>query len=274
MNKPQVSIITITLNSARFIASTVESVLNQSFRDFEYIIFDGGSADDTLNIVRSFGDSRIRVICGKDSGISNALNQALAQTSGEIVGIIHSDDMYISDAVEAAVTALNRESKGWCYGELDYIADDGSFLYRVGIPYSFEKFSRYMILNHPTMFVRKSLYSELGFFREDLRYAMDYELGLRLSRKEEPLFIPKVLARMRFGGTSSQNKGAEIKVAKEVFSIHESYFPARKFLNEWIKTWTVLKIRIRYFLNGVSGGKAVVSFLRRFVHPHWKSDRS
>lgn len=264
---PLVSVITISFNSKEFIASTINSVLRQSFQDFEYLIIDGGSTDGTLKIVESFNDPRIKIISEKDNGISDAMNKGIRAASGKWIGIIHSDDEYVGEAIQDSVTRMQETQSQWSYGQLEYTDRQGQSLYCTGKETAPEEMKHFMSIPHPTVFVSKNLYDQIELFQEDFRVAMDYELCLRLLEKEKPAYVKQVIAKMRHGGASSKDLKAELKGAHEVFLAKTKnkttpYLSALKY-----RFWMSLKAYIRYIVRQLPGSKKIASLLRFFSNP-------
>lgn len=216
----KLSIITVCLNSEATIADTIESVLKQSFIDCEHIIFDGGSTDKTVSIIKSYED-RISLIEGSDTGIYNAMNQAIGYASGDIIGILNSDDFYAHSNVLANVEKTIRTHQlDSVYGDLDYVYhNDIRRIHRKWISGKFNrnKFIYGWSLPHPTFFVRQSVYERYGLFDDSYSVSGDYELILRLLYKHEisTQYIPEILVKMRNNGRSDGNLPMRIKSLKE-----------------------------------------------------------
>ncbi|NVJ48089.1 MAG: glycosyltransferase [Cytophagia bacterium] len=214
------SLITVCLNSKLTIADTIESVISQSYGDYEHIVFDGGSTDGTIEILKSYGD-KIRLIRGNDSGIFDAMNQAIAYASGEIIGIINSDDFYAHSEVLSRVndvfTATGVDS---VYGDLYYVyRNDTGRIYRNWRSGEFnrKKFRYGWTVPHPTFFVRNEIYEQYGLFDERFRISGDYELILRFLYKHRvsTSYIPEVLVKMRNGGNSDGGIYRRLKSLEE-----------------------------------------------------------
>lgn len=267
-SNPLVTIITITLNSALYLQQTIEGVLAQNFQDFEYLIVDGGSADSTIEIVKSFNDSRIKIFKGIDDGISDAMNRGISYARGKYIGIIHSDDVYLENAISASVKALESTGSHWSYGKMEYMDETGRPLFIAGNPFNLKALKRRMTITHPTVFCTKALYQELGNFNKKYRLAMDYDLCLRFALRYSPVFIPLTIARMRLGGASSQSEKAELSGACEVFHIKNEYFHQQKFQNSVYFAWQKFKIYSRHRLKQLPAGASLVEKLRPYVNPN------
>lgn len=200
----KVSIITVCYNSAKTIRKTIESVLNQTYNDIEYIIVDGSSKDATLVIVEEykekFGD-RLQIISEPDKGIYDAMNKGIHAATGSLIGILNSDDYYEVNAVENMVKAMGSEKyqilygfvRSWKNGE-EYAIDRLS-----------HKFLRERMIGHPACFVTKMVYEDFGHF--DLQYVSvaDYDFMLRMSMQKDIYFRPvdAVITNFALGGMSA-----------------------------------------------------------------------
>jgi glycosyltransferase len=245
----KISIITPTYNSESTIGDTLRSVCEQSFSDFEHIIIDNKSNDRTLDIVNSYrSKSNLIVVSEKDNGLYNAMNKGIKLATGDIIGIINSDDFYSSDKVFLIINdifSLNSDIQG-IYGDLDYISrKDKNKVVRYWKAGEFKesKLNNGWIMPHPTVFLRKEVYD--GFdkaFREDLSLAADYEFLFRLIKikKINFFYIKEVLVKMREGGLSSSSLKQRIKGWKQLrkswrlndFSVPRLFIFKRVF-NKW-----------------------------------------
>lgn len=199
-DQPFVSVITVALNAAKTIERTIESVVAQVYPNLEYLVVDGGSADGTVDIIRSHQDSIVWWVSEPDRGISDAFNKGIAHARGEWVGILNADDWYEPEAIEKAMRHAEGAAvvAGW---QKMWHDDEPIEIVRPNV----RLMAREMTVNHPTCFVRREMYQKYGVFDTKLRYAMDYEFMLRLflagERFEE---VPTVIANMAFGGLSDK----------------------------------------------------------------------
>lgn len=210
MNELIVSIITVCYNSESTIERTIESVLNQTYKNVEYIIIDGNSTDGTMSIVNKYRDifgERLIVVSEKDNGIYDAMNKGISMASGTIIGIINSDDFYELNAIEDIVGAYltdNSNPFSVYYGGTGIVSDGQ--IKRVAYS-DHEKLEEEMI-SHPASFVTRCVYDEFGLF--DLKYSCvaDYDFMLRLKRSGRVSFIPikKHVANFSLGGICSTSK--------------------------------------------------------------------
>lgn len=197
---PLVSIITPSLNQGQFIAETINSVLNQSYPYIEYLVVDGGSTDETLGILRSYGD-RLRWVSEPDRGQSSAINKGWQQTKGEIIAWLNSDDIYLPDAISYIVDFLQTHPPiDAIYGDGDYINPQGRFirLYPTR-PFSYVELVRetFDFIPQPTVFLRRRVLETVGFLDETLNYVMDFDYWLRLGLTHRIEYLPQKLATMR-----------------------------------------------------------------------------
>jgi glycosyltransferase involved in cell wall biosynthesis len=216
----KISIITATYNSAATLADTMQSVARQDHPDIEHIIVDGLSSDDSIAIARSFPHVA-KSISEKDGGIYDAMNKGIALASGDVIGILNSDDFYTHPQVLSKVAnAFTQDDVDVVYGDLQYVQRDNVDKvvrsWRSG-PYKKNSFYYGWMPPHPTFFVRKSAYSEVGLFNTSLRMAADYELMLRMLVKHnlKPAYVPEVLVKMRDGGVSNVSVNNRVKANRE-----------------------------------------------------------
>jgi glycosyltransferase involved in cell wall biosynthesis len=216
----KISIITACYNSAATIRDTLQSIEMQDYSDIEHIIIDGASTDETLDIVGQFPHVS-KVISGKDKGIYDAMNKGIQVATGEVVGILNSDDVYVdSQAISKVITTFNRSSADAIYADLQYVKyEDLSKVTRTWRSGRFSKRKFYFgwMPPHPTFFVRKNVYDKLGNFNCNLRSAADYEFILRVLFKNNMRveYIPEVLVKMRIGGTSNASLKNRLRANRE-----------------------------------------------------------
>lgn len=204
----KISIITATYNSEATVNDTLKSVAAQTHSDIEHIIIDGLSSDHTLDIVNKFPHIA-KVTSEKDSGIYDAMNKGIQKATGEVIGILNSDDFYTHKEVLSKVArAFEDRAVDVVYGDLQYVkADAVQKITRTWVAGKFNRFSFYYgwMPPHPTVFVRAEVYNRAGLFNISLKSAADYELMLRILLKNNcyAVYIPDILVRMRTGGVSN-----------------------------------------------------------------------
>ncbi len=199
----RVSVVTPSFNQGRTIAATIDSVLSQSHRDFEYVVVDGGSTDETLDVLRRY--EGLRWVSEPDRGQTHAINKGLEMTSGEIVAYLNSDDVYRPGALEAAVEEFERNpSSVAAAGDCEILGEDGEvkgvFRARLSDPADLLRYwlwDRGVCLPQPAVFVRRSALDRIGRFDESFDMAMDLEMWQRLALLGPIATIPKTLAAYR-----------------------------------------------------------------------------
>lgn len=218
---PKISIITVCYNSEKTIEDTILSVINQTYDNIEYIIIDGLSTDNTLEIVNKYQDKITKVVSEKDAGLYDAINKGIRLATGEIIANLNSDDFYIDNNVITDVIAKIEEEKAdTLYADLYYVdSTDTNKIVRNWISGAYQKglFFKGWMPPHPTFFVRKSVYVNYGKFNLELKSAADYEIMLRFIHKHECSisYLPRVIVRMRVGGVSNISLMNRLKANRE-----------------------------------------------------------
>lgn len=239
----KVSIITPSLNSEKTIEQTINSVLNQRYTDFEYIIIDGNSSDHTVDIIKeyiSLFGGRMRYISEKDDGIYDAMNKGIKLARGNVIGIINSDDWYEKDALEKVVNFFSNNDTDVIYGKMNILTENAQLEeYQVC---DLSALWYKMVIPHPTVFVRREIYKRYGVFNTQYNLSADYELMLRFySQNVKFSFVDSVLANFRLGGESQHNR---IHCIKEGYDISFHYIdkcPVKKTV------FPILKEEYSYF---------------------------
>lgn len=217
----KISIITITYNSAATLKDTIESVVNQSYKDIEYIIVDGKSTDRTLDIIDSYKTKISKFVSEKDHGLYDALNKGIAMASGDIVGILHSDDFYTDHLViEKLVNQMVKQQADAVYADLYYVdKNDTNKIFRKwkSGEYKIGQFLKGWMPPHPTFFVKREYYEKYGKFNLSFHSAADYELMLRFIHKHhlKLTYLPEFIIKMRVGGKSNVSLKNRIKANQE-----------------------------------------------------------
>lgn len=218
----KISLLTVSYNSAATIEDTIKSVVSQDYKDIEYIIVDGKSKDNTVDIIKSYDSQLSQWISEPDKGIYDAMNKGLKMTSGEVVGMLNSDDYYFDNHVISKVAqAFEDPSVDAVFGNL--IVVDPNRLDKVVRLYSAKKwhpgkFAKGFMPPHPTFFVRRKYYEQFGLFKTDYKIASDYELLIRFLyvHKLRYKYLPMTMVVMRQGGVSSSGIKSNIILNKEI----------------------------------------------------------
>ncbi|QNK77425.1 MULTISPECIES: glycosyltransferase family 2 protein [Winogradskyella] len=219
----KVSIITATYNSEKTIEACMASVLHQSYPDIEYIIVDGGSNAETLELLHATAKEYPNIILSSepDKGIYDALNKGIAKATGAIVGFVHSDDFLAdNDVISTIVAAFNTHQVDGVYGDLHYVAlenTDKVIRNWISQPFVFNLLKQGWMPAHPTLYLKKSIYDKYGLFDLKYKIAADYDFILRIFRQENLSFfyLPKTIVKMRIGGASNKNLKNILQKSKE-----------------------------------------------------------
>jgi len=217
----KISVITATYNSQNVIASCLDSISSQTYKNIEHIIVDGKSTDKTLEIINKHPCKPAKVISEKDKGIYDALNKGIKNATGDIIGFLHSDDIFKrSDTLEIIVNTFNKTSVDIVYGDLEYIKDSSSnkvFRLWKSSPFKQGKLSHGWMPPHPTVFARKEIYEEIDGFDSSFKIAGDYKSILQLFSNElvKSAYIPQVITQMKIGGISNKSISNIILKMKE-----------------------------------------------------------
>jgi len=208
----KISIITVSYNSENFIESCINSLINQSYKNIEYIAIDGLSTDSTLKIIKKYSKYASAIISEPDEGIYDAMNKGIKIAKGEIIGFLHSDDLYVNNDVISKVANIFRENPSLdaCYADLMYVNQtDTSKIVRYWKSSKFilGSFSKGWSPPHPTFFVRRSVYERFGDFNLNYPIVSDVELMMRFLEinKIQTLYSNEVWIKMRMGGLSNKN---------------------------------------------------------------------
>ena len=222
----KVSIITVCFNSEKTIRDTIESVINQNYSEIEYIIVDGKSKDKTLSTIKSYHKSIKKVISEKDHGMYDALNKGIRAASGDLIGILNSDDRYSDENVISSIVRVftnNQINIAW--GDVAFIDKKNKVkrLYSGG-DISPSSFNNGIMPPHPSVFIKKNCYEKFGYFNTKYRIAADYDLLLRFLKLNNLryFYMPKVLVKMKLGGVSNRSFSNVALLNKEIYEIHKS----------------------------------------------------
>lgn len=212
------------------IEDTIKSVASQKDVDVEHVVIDGLSTDGTADIIKHH-KSISKLVSEKDKGIYDAMNKGLALATGDVIGTLNADDFYANENVleEVAQVFLDANIEA-CYGDLVYVSQqdtDKIVRYWKSRDYVSGLFKSGWMPAHPTFFVRKSVYDRLGGFNLGYKIAADFELLFRLieQNKIKTKYIPKVMVKMRLGGTTNKNLSNVITQNKEIITILKKQYP-------------------------------------------------
>jgi glycosyltransferase involved in cell wall biosynthesis len=227
-NEPFVTVVTPSFNQGRFIRDTIESVLSQDYPNLEYMVIDGGSTDDTLSILQSYGH-RFAWVSEPDGGQAHAINKGWRCAKGEILAWLNSDDIYQQGAIRTAVEFLmHNQQVGMVYGEAHHVDESGQSIDRYPTePFDPDRFFERCSICQPTVFVRRAVIEDVGYLNESLNFCLDYELWVRIAKKYTPAYVPQYLAKSRLHQECKTIK-YRVKVHKEALDMlhhHYGYVP-------------------------------------------------
>ena len=224
MNKhPKVSIITVVYNGVAHLEQTIQNVLKQSYDNIEYIIIDGGSIDGTVEIIKRYADRVSYWVSEADGGIYDAMNKGIANATGEIVGLINADDWYEVDAVEKVVQIFESREADVVHGGMFILKEDGEGFVKTAVS-DLSNLSKGMLLNHPTVFAKRSLYEKYGGFDTSYRIVADWEMMMRWKlRGVKFSVLDETLANFRMGGVSSEHLKKSFEEKHDVRKRYDTY---------------------------------------------------
>jgi len=231
-----ISIITVCYNRSKIIKACIESVLKQDYPNIEYIIIDGNSNDGTTEIIKSYGNKITKVISEPDKGMYDAINKGLAIAKGQVVGLMHSDDVFYDNSVVSKIADCfkkNSNNVEAIYGNGIYVTNDHKekkVRNRVGGNYDFNKIKKGWLPLHPTVYIKKAVIERYGNYNLGFKIASDTEFLLRYLYKYKIriAYLDIYIVKMRMGGLSTDHKRA-LEVFKEDYSIYKLHgIPAFK----------------------------------------------
>jgi glycosyltransferase involved in cell wall biosynthesis len=247
----KISIITVVYNNERTINDALVSVLGQTYKDVEYVIIDGNSSDKTVQIINNFKDRLGYFISEKDAGIYDAMNKGVLAATGDVIGILNSDDLYQDATVIESVMNqfIQNPTLDIVYGDLVYVKNDNvDKVVRnwISNPYYKNFFENGNVPPHPSLFVKKSVYEKAGLFDLNFKLAADYEFMLRIFKKHnfKSKYINKVIVKMRLGGATNQ-----------------SFSNIKKQNIEILKAWKHNQLKVPFLLMPLRIIKRLIQFI-------------
>jgi len=217
----KISIITVVLNNKNKISVAIDSVVKQTNANIEYIVVDGGSSDDTPAVVKSYGTKVSKFICEPDKGIYDAINKGILISTGEVVGLLHSDDIFGNEQIISMITEVfdNTRADG-VYGDLVYVNKEN--LNKVirhwkSGPFKTSMLNRGWMPPHPTLFLKRKIFDNYGLYDTGFKISSDYDFMLRIMSRPELKFeyLPQIITLMRVGGASNRSLKNIIRKSKE-----------------------------------------------------------
>lgn len=228
--QPKVSIVIPSYNQGQFIEQTLESILQQTYQNVQIIVCDGGSTDNTVEVLKKYGD-KIEWMSEKDNGQTDAINKGINRATGQVLAYLNSDDYYLPGAIEAVVTAFaENENALWLTGDYVIVDEKGHArdalivnykLWQRKIMKAFPLLQRVILginnpIIQPSTFWRRELFESIGPFREDLRYTMDYDYWLSALKMQSPLILEKKLSAFRIHGASKGGSQYEKQMSEQL----------------------------------------------------------
>lgn len=219
----KVSIITVTYNSEQYLEDCITSVINQSYKNVEYIIIDGKSTDNTVAIIKKYENKIHKWISETDKGMYDAINKGMAMSTGDIIGILNSDDIFVNNEVLSEITKVFSENNvDSVFGDLEYVAPDNTNkIYRIwkGKSYKRSLFLKGWMPAHPTFYFKRELFEKYGGYENHFYTAADYELMARYLYKYHATsyYLPKLFVKMRRGGQSNSNLRTRFRANRRDF---------------------------------------------------------
>lgn len=216
---PTVTIVTPSLNQGRFIRDTIESVLGQDYPALEYLVRDGGSGDETLDVLESYG-SRLTWVSEHDRGQAAAINAGWRRGTGTILAYLNSDDVYLPGAVTTAVALLQEHPEAMAaYGEGHLIDEAGTVVGRYPTEaFSMARLAETCLICQPTVFLRREIVERVGYLDQSLRYGLDYDLWIRVGRMARFVRTPRYLAATRMH-PGTKTVGERVAAHEEILDI-------------------------------------------------------
>ncbi|MDM5272401.1 glycosyltransferase family 2 protein [Sulfurovum sp. zt1-1] len=212
--KPLVTIITVVFNMHEHIATTIQSVLDQTYDNMEYLIIDGGSTDGTIDIIKAYDDQIDYWVSEKDLGIYDAMNKGLRLATGEIIGILNADDAYINDAVEKSVQALHGSGADYSIGKIKKIPSQR--IYSPTYPLEQGKVYQGMMYPHIGAFIKRDVYKQVGLFDTKYKISADFDVAMRIYKKGfTEVLVPSIIGEVLEDGVSAgmRTKKENMKIA-------------------------------------------------------------
>ncbi|MCL2596431.1 MAG: glycosyltransferase [Paludibacter sp.] len=218
----KISIITIVYNNADFIEECIQSVLNQDFENIEYIVIDGGSTDGTRQIIEKYYDKIAFYISEKDNGLYSALNKGITHSTGDIIGILHSDDVFFEkNTLSEIARTFEKTNADLVYANGQYV--DEQDINKVKRIYPAKVFKKYYlkfgwIPLHTTIYVKRKIFEKYRLYDENYSIASDYDISLRWFFTDEikKVFLDKWVVKMRLGGKSTSMNLQKRKSAEDL----------------------------------------------------------
>lgn len=219
----KISIVTITYNSAKTLQRALASVQGQTYTDIEHVIVDGASTDGTRDLIVTYAAKHpnVRWVSEKDNGIYDALNKGIRMATGDVVGFLHSDDvLFAPDSIEHIAAAFESAGVDVVYGDLQYCQNNRVVRHWESNAFNPRSLKYGWMPPHPTVYVRKEVYEQVGLYDDWFRISADYDMMLRIFKAGyTSRYIPEVLVSMEIGGASNKNTKARLTKTQEDYLV-------------------------------------------------------
>lgn len=223
----RVTIITVCYNRKATIEQSINSVLGQDYSNIEYIVIDGNSSDGTQDIIKSYSDKITKYISEPDKGMYDAINKGLSLATGDVVGLMHSDDVFYDDSIVSKIVDVfkNSPTTDAVYGDGIYVTNDEEqkiVRNRIGGDYDYKRLKSGWLPLHPTVYIKKAIIEKYGNYNLDFKIASDTEFLLRYLYKYKITiaYLDTYIVKMRMGGLSTNYKRA-FEVLREDYNIYK-----------------------------------------------------
>ncbi len=204
-NLPLITIITVVFNGEKYLEETIQSIINQTYPNIEYIIIDGGSTDGTIDIIKKYENYIDYWVSENDNGIYDAMNKGLKLALGEFVGILNADDYYEEDAIENLLSLLLNSKKDYAFANVRIIEENS--IIKPIYPLQKNKIYQEMLYPHISALIPKKVYKKVGLFNTKFKIAADFDMALKIHLYGfESCYLDKIVANIHIGGTSDSYK--------------------------------------------------------------------
>ncbi len=274
VREPLVSIVTPSFNQARYLETTIRSVLGQDYPRLEYLIVDGGSTDGSVEVIRRYAGRLAWWVSEPDQGQADGINKGLRRAQGEIVAWLNSDDVYAPGAVRAAVEAFQKHPEaGLVFGDALSINASGRAFHTLKAgPWGLEDLMTFHMLTQPAVFMRRTVAAEVGFLDEDFHFLLDHRLWLKIAARAEMVYVPAVWAFARYhaeakNAAHAAEFGAEALRLAAWLATDPAFGQAYRRLKRPV--WAAAhRFRARYLLDAEHYAAALGGYLRALAwHP-------
>jgi glycosyltransferase involved in cell wall biosynthesis len=224
----KITVITATYNSISSIRDTYESIASQDYKEIEWIVIDGESTDGTIDYLRSIQHKISKLISEKDNGIYHALNKGLQLATGDIIGFLHSDDVFANEEIISGIAKLFQEQQiGGVYGDLEYISQNKNkdvIRKWKSNDFNSDQIKKGWMPPHPTLFLKREIYEKFGNFDENMKISADYDFILRIMKSPEIYYhyFPTVITKMKMGGASSSLQNIKQKMKEDILALKKN----------------------------------------------------